>query len=455
MATGYSRYIPMISLAGDLLLLFIFFIVGFLHYYHSGFPDEKYILFFLYLMAMWTTLYYIFGGNEISRHTHKFLILTTYVKIIVFFFFLFLMYFQVTELAYYPRDSIKFLFPVFFFCIITWKFILYFTLLYYRKKGFNYRNVISMGDSPDLRQLISFLIQDRWHGYRYLGNVSLQPSGQSSQDLGKFADLPHLMKSLQVDDIFISADEMNEDTRQQLAEWLIVYPAGLNIVPDLGAFSFQNLELINFGNTPVLQIHPGPLSLWYNKWIKRLFDLIFSIGVIIFLLSWLIPLLWVIDLLTDRQGVFFTQERTSILHRSFTIIKFRSMYQNGDADLRQAKKDDDRITPLGRLLRKTCVDELPQFINVLLGDMSVVGPRPHMIRHTEDYQKVVQSFMLRHTVKPGVTGLAQCKGYRGEIRSKEEIKKRVEHDIAYIRHWSLSLDLRIILMTILVIIRGK
>jgi putative colanic acid biosynthesis UDP-glucose lipid carrier transferase len=158
--------------------------------------------------------------------------------------------------------------------------------------------------------------------------------------------------------------------------------------------------------------------------------------------------------LTSRGPVFFAQLRSGRNNKSFYCYKFRTLRVNKEADSTQVTMNDTRITPLGRFLRKTNIDELPQFINVLMGDMSVVGPRPHMLRHTEDYSRLLNEYMVRHFVKPGVTGWAQVHGFRGEIRRKEQLRRRIEHDIWYLENWSLWLDLRIILLTIYVTVRG-
>jgi exopolysaccharide biosynthesis polyprenyl glycosylphosphotransferase len=240
-----------------------------------------------------------------------------------------------------------------------------------------------------------------------------------------------------------------------IAEIISGYPVKIRIVPDLGTFSYKSAELITFGSLPVLQIHPGPLSYWYNRIIKRLFDLLISLFITVFILSWMTFLLSLISWISNGDGVFFRQRRTCIDGREFSCIKFRTMKKNAEADLRQATKNDERITPVGKFLRKYSLDELPQFINVLLDDMSVVGPRPHMLAHTAQYRQLISHFMLRHTVKPGITGLAQVNGYRGEIKNLTDLSKRVGQDVQYIETWSFNLDLKIILLTLWALILGQ
>ncbi len=181
---------------------------------------------------------------------------------------------------------------------------------------------------------------------------------------------------------------------------------------------------------------------------KRLFDILFSSLVIVFVLSWLFPIIAIIIKLTSRGPVFFMQERTGINNRTFKCMKFRSMRVNHDSDQKQATVGDSRITPIGSFMRRTNIDELPQFFNVLIGTMSVVGPRPHMLRHTEEYSALIKEYKVRHYVKPGITGWAQVNGYRGETTEVWKMERRVESDMEYIQNWNFSWDLKIIWLTI-------
>ncbi|MGI4973287.1 MAG: sugar transferase [Janthinobacterium lividum] len=181
---------------------------------------------------------------------------------------------------------------------------------------------------------------------------------------------------------------------------------------------------------------------------KRAFDLVFSVLIAAILLSWLIPLIACIIKFESKGPILFRQLRTGKDGKSFYCLKFRSMHLHKESDAKQAGKGGNRITKVGAFLRKTSLDELPQFLNVLKGEMSVVGPRPHMIQHTEYYSKVIHNFMDRHTAKPGITGLAQVMGYRGETKAMETMAKRVEADLHYLHNWSFLLDVKIIMATV-------
>lgn len=229
----------------------------------------------------------------------------------------------------------------------------------------------------------------------------------------------------------------------------------LKFIPDNKDIFSHKLKYEYYEYTPILSIRNIPLKEPINKFLKRLFDMLFASCIIVFILSWLTPLIAILIKMESKGPVFFKQSRNGFNYREFQCYKFRSMMPNKDANLNQATKGDLRITKVGRWLRKTSIDELPQFFNVLFGDMSVVGPRPHMVSHTNEYSKRVDKFMVRHFVKPGITGLAQISGYRGEIESDKDIIGRVKFDIFYIENWSLLLDIRIIVRTFTNAIKGE
>ena len=205
----------------------------------------------------------------------------------------------------------------------------------------------------------------------------------------------------------------------------------------------------------VLNVHKLPFEFVENFYIKRIFDILFSLFICFFLLSWLVPILWVLVKLESKGPLVFKQLREGINGEQFVCYKFRSMKINMLADKVHATVNDSRVTKIGAFLRKTSMDELPQFLNVLLGDMSVVGPRPHLESLSLEYQKEVDDYLKRHIVKPGITGLAQVSGCRGEIKKKSDIKNRIRFDIFYIENWSFYLDLKIIIRTIFNVFTGE
>ncbi len=455
MPIRYSRYIPLISLTGDFIILNLLFVVGYcLTGHNATCLDSKYIALYAFLNFCWFVLVFSFGAHNIDRNTSKKSTFFAYIKIIVFFFFLFLMYFQLTSLDYYPRSYIKYIFPLFFVLLISWKFALYYAFLIYRKLGFNFRNVIILGYTPKTRELQRYFLTNKWHGYRFVGFFD-DNKNKKKKIIGDWADLQDFIKNNQVDEIYVDWNKIPHPSMADISEIISDYAVKVRIVPDLGYFAYKTTELINYDTVPVMQIHPGPLSYWYNRLIKRVFDLIIAIIMIIGVLSWFTPLLLILDIFDRKGGVFFKQRRTCLDGKEFYCLKYRTMRKNKEADTKRATKNDSRVTPLGRILRKTSLDELPQFINVFKGEMSIVGPRPHMLRHTNAYRKIIRGFMLRHSVKPGITGLAQVNGYRGEIKKLSELRKRVEYDVNYIENWSFNMDLKIIFLTFWVIIKGQ
>lgn len=210
-----------------------------------------------------------------------------------------------------------------------------------------------------------------------------------------------------------------------------------------------------FDEIPVLSTRTEPLEHISYRIVKRSFDIFTSVCVVIFILSWLIPILTVIIKMQSKGPVFFMQLRSGKDNKPFWCYKFRSMTMNNEVEHLQATKNDSRVTKIGAFMRKTSVDELPQFFNVLIGNMSVVGPRPHMVKHTEQYKAIVHQYMVRQLLKPGITGWAQVNGFRGETKDHKQMVKRVEHDIWYIEHWSLMLDIKIIFLTIINTLKGE
>jgi len=213
------------------------------------------------------------------------------------------------------------------------------------------------------------------------------------------------------------------------------------------SMSTELKKFANITDTATFQLRL-PLDSMSKKIIKRTGDIILSSIVIVGILSWLIPIMTLLIKIDSKGPVFFLQKRNKKDGKTFTCIKFRSMIENEDADLLQATTNDERITKLGRFLRNHYLDELPQFFNVLIGDMSFIGPRPHMISDNNKYEELIEFYDYRHKVKPGITGLSQAMGYVGETRNVQAMRDRVQLDIFYVRHWSLRLDLKILWNTI-------
>ncbi|WP_207495290.1 undecaprenyl-phosphate glucose phosphotransferase [Aridibaculum aurantiacum] len=226
------------------------------------------------------------------------------------------------------------------------------------------------------------------------------------------------------------------------------------LVPDFSSFVNRKVYIDFERDIPILSMRPEPLEEYDGRFKKRVFDVLFSAFVIVAILSWLVPIIAVFIKLSSKGPVFFKQLRSGKNNQPFWCIKFRTLRMNDEANSKQVTRNDNRITRVGKFLRKSNLDEMPQFLNVFMGDMSIVGPRPHMLKHTEEYSQILNEYMIRHFVKPGVTGWAQINGYRGEITEKRQLRGRIEHDIWYMENWSMWMDLKIILLTVYKTVKG-
>ncbi|MDB9781468.1 exopolysaccharide biosynthesis polyprenyl glycosylphosphotransferase, partial [Flavobacteriaceae bacterium] len=252
-----------------------------------------------------------------------------------------------------------------------------------------------------------------------------------------------------------SLKELNSNTVSKIRSFSNSNNINLKLIPDSGKLYSKDQSIEFYDDTlVVLNVKKLPFEFNENYIIKRVFDFFLAVFVCLFIMSWLIPILWVLIKIESKGPAIFSQKREGIDGKQFICYKFRSMKLNNQADKVHAVENDNRVTRLGALMRKTSIDELPQFFNVLKGDMSVVGPRPHLPSLSSEYQKDVDDYLKRHLVKPGITGLAQVSGYRGEIKKKSDIKNRVRLDVFYIENWSFLLDVKIILMTVFNVFKG-
>jgi putative colanic acid biosysnthesis UDP-glucose lipid carrier transferase len=220
------------------------------------------------------------------------------------------------------------------------------------------------------------------------------------------------------------------------------------VLPDFKTIFESKLTVEYVGGSSYYVVKKNPSGGGFNLFLKRSFDIVFSVFVFVFVLSWLIPVLAILIKLDSRGPVFYRQKRTGRNNKIFSCLKFRTMSYSKNAEFKAAVRNDMRVTKIGRILRKTSIDEFPQFLNVLVGDMSVVGPRPHPLKLNADFQNKVDKYTLRHVVKPGVTGLAQANGHRGEVCDTLTMKQRIKIDIFYIENWTFWLDIKIVFLTV-------
>jgi putative colanic acid biosynthesis UDP-glucose lipid carrier transferase len=328
--------------------------------------------------------------------------------------------------------------------------ILLFVRSYLKKHNLLVRKIVIIGYNDTAKKLASYLEEDDMNTQI----VGFCEEKENVHELSNYPILDSIENSIaasryyNVNEVYSTiAPEHNAGIYRLMkeADCACIH---FRIIPDLSYFIKKTFFIEYLKDMPVISLRQEPLTDMYNRMRKRFFDIVFSLLVTVFILSWLIPLLGLTIFLESPGPVFFIQPRTGRDRKLFQCIKFRSMKLNAEANLKQAIINDTRITRVGKFLRKTNLDEFPQFLNVLWGDMSVVGPRPHMLKHTNDYSKLIDRYMVRQFLKPGITGWAQINGLRGETRILEQMQGRVEHDLWYMENWSLWLDVKIILITI-------
>lgn len=378
--------------------------------------------------------------------------ITKYHKFLRHYFVFVLSYFSVLAFAGINFNSQKQILVLIILLILlsTYRWFFFESRKWYRRGGGNFLNVVIFGNDKNLT-LLEEIFNKPEYGYRYLGyfHEKCPNSRVSEKDLGSFNDSFKLILEKQVDEIYCSVSQFSVPQLRKLRNFADNNLIKLKFIPDNKGFYCKSMEFEMFEQVPVLNLRKSPLEKNYAKHGKRIFDVFISTFVILFILSWLVPILYLLNRFESKGPVFFKQLRHGYNKNSFWCYKFRSMKINANANRQMCTRNDLRITRIGKFIRKTSIDELPQFINVFLGDMSIVGPRPHMEAHTTEYQKGVDKYLVRHFIKPGITGLAQVKGYRGEIIRKSDIINRTRLDIFYLEKWTPWLDLRIIYETIM------
>ena len=353
-----------------------------------------------------------------------------------------------------PNISYQVLTYVVICCFLTvYRFIFYEFIKSYRLSGGNHVNVVVIGKDKNLKKIRKVFDSPQF-GYRYCGFFDDEPS-QSPTYLGNVFECFKYIIDYHVDEIYCTAAKLSKSDIQDLINFADNNLIKLKIIPDNKDIFTNAMTVQKYDNIPVLDLRTVPLEADFGRMAKRGFDIAFSSFIILGFLSWLIPILFVLIKLESPGPLFFVQKRHGLKRKTFGCIKFRSMTTSKDANTKMATKNDARVTRIGKFLRKSSIDELPQFFNVFIGDMSVVGPRPHMEQHTSDYEISVDKYLVRHFVKPGITGLAQIKGYRGEIIKPSDILNRIRLDIMYVEKWSFLLDFKIIFSTVLNAISGE
>ena len=421
----------------------------------EAFNQPPYHVFFAVINLAWISSTYLTGlylakdwldFEGFSKRTIKAALIT----LLILFFFIFI--------YHYPYSRLYILIVICGFAgFLTVNRIAFNILIFFLRGRFRLqKNVVIVGDNDISKRLIRYF-QEESKFVHVAGCFEDQERISASPVFpiaGGIKDIMPFVLENKVTEIYSTLAPEHFPDLYELAKQAESQFVHFRFVPDYKIFVNRNIYVDFIDNIPVLSLRNEPLEDTGNRIKKRLFDIAFSSLVIIFLLSWLIPIMALLIRLSSKGPIFFTQMRSGKSNQPFLCIKFRSLRMNDDANKKQVTRNDDRVTKIGRFMRKTNLDELPQFFNVFMGDMSVVGPRPHMLKHTEDFSNIYKQYMIRHFVKPGVTGWAQVNGFRGEITDNLFLQKRIEHDIWYMENWTLLLDMKIILMTAFLSVKG-
>jgi putative colanic acid biosynthesis UDP-glucose lipid carrier transferase len=407
-------------------------------------------LFLLYISLMWIIISVKNHFYEVQRHTRIIQIIPLLFRQIIIFSILVYAFIGFFKQPIISRLALGNYLIFIFFLISVFKLLTTFLLKKYRTvlQG-NTRNVIVIGGNDKARQLIKTFNTRLDFGYKLQAKFSVKDENFSLENCFDY------IIDNNIDEIYFSVSELSNKQINKLIDFADNNLRELKFIPDNKDIYSKKLKYEYYDYIPILSLRSIPLQEPVNKFVKRLFDILLSLFIIVFVLSWLTPILAILIRMESKGPVFFKQSRNGFNYKEFDCYKFRSMTPNKNAHLHQATKGDQRITKIGAFIRKTSIDELPQFFNVLFGDMSVVGPRPHMVSHTNMYAQRVDKFMVRHFVKPGITGLAQISGFRGEVETDKDIINRVKYDIFYIENWSLLLDIKIMIQTFTNALKGE
>lgn len=448
MKKRYSYLISPLQVTFDIaiinLILCFFYVVRYHNFY-----------FLVYISFFWLVISYFSEFYKVHRYTRYLRLFTLLGKQFLIFFLGYFAYFgifQDTEVV----DNHFFILSCLVTAISILKFFWFYLLKKYRALGNNLRFTIVLGFDESAKNIIRLFKSKANLGYKYLGFFS-NKSYKNTELLGDFQDVFSFVDKNEVDEIYLSLKGHSDEQIKIIKKFTIEKNITLKLIPDTIELYSKNQTIEYYDDAlMVLNVNKLPFDFVESLYKKRFFDILFSLFICIFLLSWLLPILWLLVKLESKGSLIFKQKREGLNGEEFLCYKIRSMRINENSDKNiHTTKNDVRVTKIGAFLRKTSIDELPQFFNVLKGDMSVVGPRPHIESLSLEYQKDVDDYLKRHIVKPGITGLAQVSGYRGEIKRKSDIKNRVRLDIFYIENWSFFLDIKIIIQTILNIFKGE
>ena len=457
----FNKIIKSIIIAGDLCILNALFVT--LYYVldtdtqrillSDSLPQLLVLLNLVYLLCNYSKGVVLHRRIVRADHIVMRAVRNTFCHAVVFI--------SLITLVHFGSLSTRFLvifYTAFLALLVLYRLIFRHFVKIYRRKGGNRRTVALVGDGSNMVELYEEMTADPTSGFKVVGYFAEHPSDNYPKEcryLGTPQEVIPYLKKSKAEQLYCGLASSHSKEIMPIISYCENNLIHFYSVPNVRNYLKRRMHLELIGSVPVLDIRQEPLAQPENRLAKRLFDIVFSL---LFLCT-IFPIIFIIIGLaikiTSPGPIFFKQKCSGEENKEFWCYKFRSMRVNKDSDKVQATLNDPRKTRLGNFMRKTSIDELPQFINVLLGDMSVVGPRPHMLKHTEEYSKLIDKYMVRHLVKPGITGWAQVTGFRGETKELWQMEGRVERDIWYLEHWTFMLDLYIIYKTVKNAVKGE
>lgn len=438
----YSGYIRPFSYLIDLIIINV--LALYILWFHTN-----QIYYAVFISFGWFIIAANLGFYEVYRYTKVIAILNCTLKQGI----LFTLFCLVLEYFYSETSNQKavalFVFSSLFLILSVKLFIYYFLKRYRILFGRNFRTVVLLGNNKNINPLKEFFTENPDYGYKLIKIFTLEDNKKQ-----RIEECLSFVLDGKIDEIYCSIADLSDTQISDIIDFADNNLKTLKLIPSEKQILSRSNKFEYYDYIPVISLRNILQDETLNKIIKRVFDIVFSSLIIVGVLSWLTPIMAIIIKWDSKGPLFFVQKRNGLNYKEFNCYKFRSMEFNDQYGLDLALKNHFHITKVGKFIRKTSIDELPQFFNVLMGTMSVVGPRPHPISHNDRYALMADKFMVRHFVKPGITGLAQSKGFRGEVETDKDIINRVKYDIFYMENWSILLDIKIILNTIYNTLKG-
>ena len=440
--------VKLFSLLTDLLLINLAFAITNLIIFDTLWVDGwAYPSLFIFINISAFLTYFISNQNSLdATFQYRQVIRAAIEYYILIIGFIFIYWFSIDSNKYFKVHLLLFFSLLFLFLLFSKIIYLHISRKWklYEQKD----NYLIIGHSKLSEQLKLKILKQHWLGYNEV--LTLHSNATISEIIQTIQKNNIVKVYINIQDYFLSK-EIYDELRSMAESFFLNFHI---FSPFLNKMSTNSKQIL-IGDIPTYILFGVPLDGSLNQTIKRIFDIIFSLCFISFILIWLFPIVYILINLDSKGPVFYKQKRNGLNNIIFNCFKFRSMYYiKNPTEFKITEKNDSRVTKIGKFLRKTSIDELPQFINVLFGDMSIVGPRPHALEHNNQYIDIIEKFNSRHLIKPGLTGLAQVKGYRGEVNSDEDMQGRIKFDRYYIYNWSFWFDLKIIYWTVKNILLG-